>query len=85
MKNIPQYLKKYIIKQDYNQYSEIDHACWRFIMRINKAYFSQNAHPKYLEGIKKTGITIDRIPKIENINRQLQKFGWSAVGVRGFL
>ena len=42
MKNIPQYLKKYIVNQDYGQYSSIDHACWRFIMRINKAYFSEN-------------------------------------------
>ena len=85
MKNIPQYLKKYIVNQDYDQYSSIDHACWRFIMRINKAYFSKNAHSKYLEGIKKTGITIDRIPKIDDINKKLQKFGWSAVGVKGFL
>tara|TARA_Y100001970_G_C14221467_1_gene852933 strand:- start:1023 stop:2732 length:1710 start_codon:yes stop_codon:yes gene_type:complete len=85
LKNIPQYLKKYIVNQNYNQYSDIDHACWRFIMRINKAYFSKNAHSSYLKGIEKTGITIDRIPKIEDIDKKLQKFGWSAVGVKGFL
>tara|TARA_B100001142_G_scaffold89885_2_gene91619 strand:- start:2991 stop:4610 length:1620 start_codon:yes stop_codon:yes gene_type:complete len=54
-------------------------------MRINKAYFSDKAHYKYLDGLEKTGITIDRIPKIEDINVKLQNFGWSAVGVRGFL
>ena len=85
MENIPQYLKKYIIEQDYNQYTAIDHSCWRFIMRLNKAYFSKKAHHKYLEGLDKTGITIDRIPRISDINRKLQNFGWSAVGVRGFL
>ncbi len=85
MENIPQYLKKYIIEQDYNQYTAIDHSCWRFIMRLNKAYFSKKAYHKYLEGLDKTGITIDRIPRISDINRKLQDFGWSAVGVRGFL
>ena len=85
MKNIPQYLKKYIVNQNYDQYSFIDHACWRFIMRINHAYFSDNAQSSYLEGIEKTGITIDKIPRIEDINKKLQNFGWSAVGVKGFL
>ena len=85
MKNIPEYLKKYIVNQNYDQYSFIDHACWRFIMRINHAYFSDNAHSSYLEGIEKTGITIDKIPRIEDIDKKLQNFGWSAVGVKGFL
>ena len=85
MKDIPQYLKQYIVEQNYSQYSPIDHACWRFIMRLNKAYFSNHAHSKYLEGLDKTGITIEEIPKIDNINKKLQKFGWSAVGVKGFL
>ena len=85
MIEIPKYLKKYIVEQNYDDYSFIDHACWRFIMRLNKQYFRNHAHPKYLEGLDKTGITINQIPKIENIDKKLQKFGWRAVGVRGFL
>ena len=85
MKNIPQYLKEYIIEQNYDQYTPVDHACWRFIMRLNKAYFSKKAYYKYLKGLDKTGITINRIPRISDISRKLQNFGWSAVGVRGFL
>ena len=68
MDNIPKYLKKYIFDQNYDQYSAIDHACWRFIMRINKSYFSKTAHPRYLEGLSKTGITIDKIPNIAGKN-----------------
>ena len=34
------------IIQDYDQYTSIDHSCWRFIMRLNKAYFSKKAHHK---------------------------------------
>lgn len=85
MKKIPKYLQKYIVQQNYEQYTPMDHACWRFIMRINKSYFSENAYHKYLEGLNKTGITINRIPKISNINAKLAEFGWSAIGVRGFL
>ena len=85
MKDIPQYLKQYVVDQNYSQYSFIDHACWRFIMKLNKAYFSNHAHSKYLEGLDKTGITIEEIPDINNINKKLQEFGWSAVGVKGFL
>ena len=63
MNEIPKYLKKYIVEQNYNQYTPIDHACWRFIMRLNRDYFCRYAHPKYLEGLDKTGITINRILK----------------------
>ena len=76
---------RYIVEKNYDDYSFIDHACWRFIMRLNKQYFRNHAHPKYLEGLDKTGITINQIPKIENIDKKLQSFGWRAGGVRGFL
>ena len=85
MKNIPKYLQKYVVDQNYDQYSPIDHACWRFIMKINKEYFSKTAHHKYLEGLDKTGITIESIPNIKDMNKKMQKFGWSVVGVKGFL
>ena len=54
-------------------------------MRINKSYFSKNAHYKYLDGLDKTGITIDKIPKIDDMNKKMNKFGWQVVGVRGFI
>ena len=54
-------------------------------MRINKSYFSKNAHYKYLDGLNKTGITIDKIPKIDDMNKKMNKFGWQVVGVRGFI
>ena len=84
LNNIPKYLKKYTFDQNYDQYTAIDHACWRFIMRINKSYFSKNAHYKYLDGLDKTGITIDKIPNINKMNEKMNQFGWQVVGVRGF-
>ena len=83
--SIPKHLKQYIVKQDYSSYTYIDQACWKFIMKISVNFFTENAHKVYLEGLAKTGITIDQIPQIELINEKLNNFGWSAVCVRGFI
>ena len=85
IRNIPKHLKKYIVKQDYSTYSFIDQACWQFIMKISIDFFKENADSIYINGLKQTGISIDEIPKIENINKKLSKFGWNAVCVRGFI
>ena len=61
--NIPNHLKKFIVPQNYDQYTYIDQACWRFIMKISVNFFKQNADDVYLEGLKKTGITLNKIPK----------------------
>ena len=83
--SIPKHLKKYVVSQDYSSYSYIDHSCWKFIMKISVSFFSKNAHSVYLDGLKKTGITLNKIPKIESINKKLNDFGWKAVCVRGFI
>ena len=83
--SIPKHLKKYIVKQDYSSYTYIDQSCWKFIMKISVNFFTENAHRVYLEGLEKTGITINKIPEIDLINKKLNNFGWSAVCVRGFI
>ena len=82
---IPNHLHRYIVEQNYDNYTQIDQACWRFIMKISLAFFKDNADKTYLKGLQKTGITIDKIPKINNINKTLSKLGWGAVCVRGFI
>ncbi|NQU68270.1 MAG: aromatic amino acid hydroxylase [Candidatus Marinimicrobia bacterium] len=84
-KSIPPHLQKYIVEQDYDRYSAIDHACWRFIMRISRQFFQQTAHPAYLNGLAACGIETDRIPCIEEIDQKLSVFEWGAVCVRGFI
>ena len=39
--NIPNHLKEFIVSQDYDNYTAIDHACWRFIMEISKKFFNK--------------------------------------------
>ena len=85
IKSIPKHLQAYIVDQEYTEYTAIDHASWRYIMKLSKDFFADNAHPIYLQGLEETGITSERIPKISEMDEKLQKFGWSAVSITGFI
>lgn len=82
---LPLHLRKYTVDQDYQRYTPEDQAVWRFIMRQLKDFLSKHAHQSYLEGLERTGITIDRIPTIHQIDERLEKLGWGAVPVSGFI
>ena len=82
---IPHQLKKYIVQQNYDKYTAENQSTWRYIMRQLKDFLSENAHSSYLKGLKETGITIDTIPHISDIDQKLQKLGWRAVPVSGFI
>ena len=82
---IPKQLSKYIVEQHYDKYTAENQSTWRYIMRQLKDFLSKNAHSSYLRGLKETGITIDEIPHINDIDQKLQKLGWRAVPVSGFI
>ena len=54
-------------------------------MKISVEFFSKHADNIYNEGLKRTGITKDKIPRIKSVNKKLNKLGWKAVCVRGFI
>jgi phenylalanine-4-hydroxylase len=82
---IPSYLRRYTADQDYSLYTYEDQAVWRFIMRQLYDFLKDHAHPAYKEGLSKTGISIEEIPKISEMDKKLQEYGWRAVGVSGFI
>ncbi|MES2862584.1 MAG: phenylalanine 4-monooxygenase, partial [Bacteroidota bacterium] len=82
---LPKHLKQFIIPQDYNDYTPINQAVWRYVMRKNVDYLSKVAHNSYLEGLEKTGLEIDNIPNMYGMNRILKEIGWAAVAVDGFI
>jgi phenylalanine-4-hydroxylase len=84
-KRLPKHLHKFIVKQPYEQYTAQNQAVWRYVMRLNTSYLPTVAHSYYLEGIAKTGISIDKIPEMEGMNRILKDIGWAAVSVDGFI
>ena len=82
---LPKHLMSLVIDQPYNNYTAQDHAVWRYVMRQNVRYLPTVAHHSYLEGLKRTGISIDRIPHMYGMNRILKEIGWAAVAVDGFI
>ena len=82
---LPEHLRQFIKPQNYADYTAIDQAVWRYVMRKNVDYLSKVAHKSYVEGLQKTGISIDHIPNMYGMNRILQEIGWAAVAVDGFI
>lgn len=85
LERLPKHLKQFIKPQDYSDYTPINQAVWRYVMRKNVDYLSKVAHSSYLEGLRKTGIEIDAIPSMYGMNRILTEIGWAAVAVDGFI
>ena len=78
---LPPHLKQFMKSQDYEQYTPINQAVWRYVMRKNVDSLSKVAHESYLEGLDKTGISIDYIPSMYGMNRILKEIGWAAVAL----
>ncbi|GAA4813712.1 aromatic amino acid hydroxylase [Litoribaculum gwangyangense] len=85
LNRLPKHLKQFIKPQNYESYSAIDQAVWRYVMRKNVDFLKTVAHKSYLEGLKQTGISIDSIPNMYGMNRILKDIGWAAVAVDGFI
>lgn len=83
--SLPSYFKDYVADQKYDLYTERDHAVWRYIMKQNKSFLGEYAHPSYLEGLSGTGISHDKIPNIDEMNKSLKDIGWKAIIVEGFI
>lgn len=82
---IPGHLRKYVVEQNYARYTPQDQAVWRFIMRQLKSFLAEHAHSSYLQGLSKSGLSVERIPRITEVDEHLEKFGWGAVPVSGFI
>lgn len=85
VKRLPEHLKKYIVDQEYDRYTPVDHALWRYVMRQNYSYLKDAAYYPYIPGLKKAGLTIEKIPSLQEVNDALAQIGWGAVTVDGFI
>src|SRR6202162_1343584 len=79
----PKHLLQFAVDQRYDDYTSVDHAVWRFIMRQNVFFLKEYAHKVYFQGLLDTGISFERIPRIEEMNDILGKIGWGAGAVDG--
>lgn len=83
--SLPKHIQPFVAIQNYSKYTPRDHAIWRFLLHQLEFSLEGIAHKTYFTGLEKTGISNDCIPKIEHINACLNKLGWQAVAVDGFL
>jgi phenylalanine-4-hydroxylase len=85
IERLPKHLKQFINPQNYEDYTPINQAVWRYVMKKNIHFLSKVAHASYLDGLEKTGISIEEIPSMYGMNRILKEIGWAAVAVDGFM
>ncbi len=79
------HLRRHVVDQDWDAYTPRDHAVWRHVLRRLVAQLRDRAHESYVRGLAATGIGTERIPRLEEMNEKLSRFGWAAVAVRGFV
>jgi phenylalanine-4-hydroxylase len=82
---LPAHLKQFIVEQHYEHYTPVDHAVWRYVMRQNYSYLKNIAYYPYIPGLQAAGLTIEKIPDLQEMNDALAKIGWGAVTVDGFI
>jgi phenylalanine-4-hydroxylase len=82
---VPPHLKSFCVEQNYEKYSPIDHAVWRFVLRQNSAFLAEKGYGSYQDGLRVTGMSTERVPNIEEMNKELSKIGWGAVAIDGFI
>src|SRR5437762_5047915 len=85
VQSLPKHLLQFAVDQRYEEYTPVDHAVWRFIMRQNIFFLKEYAHKVYFQGLLDTGISFERIPRIEEMNQILGTIDWGAVAVDGFI
>ena len=84
--SLPPHLRAFVKVQDHAaHYTARDHAVWRFSMTALSRSLAASAHPVYGEGLQRTGIALDHIPSIDEMNACLAQLGWRAVLVDGFI
>ncbi len=82
---VPAHLRCFVVEQDYDEYTAVDQAVWRFVLLQTYSRLVHTAHPAYQSGLAATGISVERIPSIAEMNEKLGRFGWAAVAVDGFI
>src|SRR5437899_8569435 len=85
VQSLSNHLLQFAVDQRYDEYTPVDHAVWRFIMRQNIFFLKEYAHKVYFQGLLNTGISFERIPRIEEMNDILGGIDWGAVAVDGFI
>jgi len=74
------------VEQDWQAYSEEEHAIWAQLHRRQIELIERYAAPEFLQGVRALGASGTRIPRFEDANRVLgDSTGWRIVAVPGLI
>jgi phenylalanine-4-hydroxylase len=76
----------FTIAQNWDQYSEEEHAIWRLLFERQQRLLLDRACHEFLEGLGGLGVAARGIPDFRRLNEILDAAtGWRIVGVRGLV
>lgn len=76
----------YIIEQDFEAYTEEQHAVWAELIGRQLPAIEEHAAREYLEGFEIIGLLRDRLPNLASISARLEpRTRWKSIPVSGFL
>ncbi len=74
------------IEQKYELYTEANHEAWRRLYARIRERWELYANPHFLNGIGLLRLPADRVPRLSEVNRQLQPLtGFQAKAVSGYV
>jgi phenylalanine-4-hydroxylase len=75
-----------IVQQPWDDYTDTDHDVWRQLYAPQRELLVGRASQAFLQAQDAMGMTPDRIPRFDDLNRVLEAAtGWTLVGVEGLL
>src|SRR5205814_8761392 len=77
----PKHLLQFAVDQRYDDYTSVDHAVWRLIMRQNISFLKEYAHKAYFQALLNTAISLQLIPRIQEMNDILATTSSGAMAV----
>jgi phenylalanine-4-hydroxylase len=77
----------FLVAQDWaRRYSEKSHATWASLLNSLRPSSDKTSCSKFLRGQEVIGLDTQRIPKFEDLTKQLSaSTGWEIVGANGFI
>ncbi|RPE80150.1 phenylalanine 4-monooxygenase [Vulcaniibacterium tengchongense] len=75
-----------VVEQPWARYTPTDHEVWATLFARQREVLVGRASEEFLRTQAAMGMTPDRIPRFDDLNRQLRRAtGWELVGVEGLL
>ena len=75
-----------VVEQPWSSYSQADHDVWKTLFARQQEILVGRASDEFLRQQRAMGMTPDRIPKFDELNKVLRAAtGWELIGVEGLL